>query len=187
MEIRIGAVDLHGFVPHHRLHAQLWLPVEFHEGRTILGIEETEGVNPETLHEPQGARNGAVRHHPLNHVHALGRQRDEIPEIVMRGLGLRKVAVGLRLHGVNKIGKLDRVLDEEDGNVVADEIPIAFLRCISSPRNPRTSRARSDEPLLPATVEKRTKAGVFSPTRWKRSARVTSASESVSWKKPCAP
>src|ERR1700735_731540 len=38
--------------------------------------------------------------------------------------------------------------------------------------NPRTSRARSAEPLLPATVENRTKAGVFSPARWNRSAAV---------------
>ena len=32
--------------------------------------------------------------------------------------------------------------------------------------------------MLPATVEKRTKTGVFSPLRWKRSARVMSASDS---------
>jgi hypothetical protein len=41
--------------------------------------------------------------------------------------------------------------------------------------------------LDPATVEKRTKAGVRSPTRWKISARVMSARLSVSSKKPCAP
>ncbi len=38
-----------------------------------------------------------------------------------------KVAVGLRLDGVDEVGKLDRVLDEEDRNVVADEIPVALL------------------------------------------------------------
>jgi hypothetical protein len=31
---------------------------------------------------------------------------------------------------------------------------------------------RSEDPLLPATVENRTKAGVRSPARWNRSARV---------------
>ena len=43
---------------------------------------------------------------------------------------------------------------------------------------PRTSRARSAEPLLPATVEKRTNTSVCSPGRWNRSADVTSASDS---------
>src|SRR5262249_8566460 len=35
---------------------------------------------------------------------------------------------GLRLGGVNKIGKLHRILDEEDWNVVADDVPVALLR-----------------------------------------------------------
>ena len=52
---------------------------------------------------------------------------DEIPEIVVRRLRLRKGAVGLRLHRVDDVGKLDRVLDEEDRDVVADEVPVAFL------------------------------------------------------------
>ena len=29
---------------------------------------------------------------------------------------------------MDKIGKLDRILDEEDRNVVADQVPVAFLR-----------------------------------------------------------
>ena len=40
---------------------------------------------------------------------------------------LRHGVVRLRLHGMHEIGKLHRVLDEEDGNVVADEIPVAFV------------------------------------------------------------
>ena len=57
-----------------------------------------------------------------------GRQADEVPEIVMRRLRLRKGAVGLGLHRMDDVRKLDRVLDEEDRDVVADEIPVAFLR-----------------------------------------------------------
>ena len=33
----------------------------------------------------------------------------------------------LRLDRMDQIGKLDRVLNEEDGNVVADQIEVAFL------------------------------------------------------------
>ena len=40
---------------------------------------------------------------------------------------LREAAVGLHLHGVDQVGKLDRVLDEEHRDVVADQVPVAFL------------------------------------------------------------
>ena len=57
----------------------------------------------------------------------LRRQRDEVPEIVVRGLRLREAAVGLLLGGVDQVGELDRVLDEEHRDVVADEVPVALL------------------------------------------------------------
>jgi hypothetical protein len=41
--------------------------------------------------------------------------------------GLREAAVRLLFDGMDQVGKLDRVLDEEDRDVVADEIPIALL------------------------------------------------------------
>ena len=127
MIVRIGAVDLHRLVPQHRLHAELRLPDEFHEGRVIARIEQAEGVDAEAFHEAEGARDGAVRHHPHDHVHAFGRQADEVPEIVVRRLRLRELAVGLRLHGVDDVGEADRVLDEEHRDVVADDVPVAFL------------------------------------------------------------
>ena len=97
MEIRIGAIDLHGLVPEHRLQAELGLPVEFDEGRFVLRIDEAEGVDAEPFHEAERARDGAVRHHPHDHVHAFGRQADEIPEIVVRRLRLRKARSGSAL------------------------------------------------------------------------------------------
>ena len=47
---------------------------------------------------------------------------------------------------------------------------------------PRTSRARSLDPLLPATVENRTNAGVRRPASLNGSARVISASDSYASK-----
>ena len=84
-------------------------------------------MDAEPFHEAEGARDGAVRHHPHDHVHALGRQADEVPEIVVRGLRLRKGAVGFRLHRVNHVGEADCVLDEEHRDIVADDVPVAFL------------------------------------------------------------
>jgi len=127
MKVRIGAVDLHGFVPHHRDGAEHRAPVEFDEGGLALLIDQTEGVDAEAFDHAQRARDRAVGHHPGEHVHALRHQRGEIPERVMRGGGLRIAAVRLHLHRMDQVGKLDRVLDEKHRNVVADEIEIAFL------------------------------------------------------------
>ena len=55
-----------------------------------------------------------------------GMSETKVPEGVVGGLGLGEAAVGLLLGGVDEVGELDGVLDEEDGNVVADEIPVAF-------------------------------------------------------------
>ena len=120
MEVGIGAVDLHRLVPGDRLQAELRLPVELDEGRAILGVEQPESVDAETLHETERARDRPVRHDPHDHVQALGRQRDEVPEIVVGGLRLGKAAIRLRLGGVDQVGELDRVLDEEHRDVVAD-------------------------------------------------------------------
>ena len=84
-------------------------------------------MDAEAFHEAERARDGAVRHHPHDHVHAFGRQADEVPEIVMRGLRLRKGAVRLFLDGMDHVRELDGVLDEEHRDVVADDVPVAFL------------------------------------------------------------
>ena len=92
-----------------------------------LGVDEPEGVDAEALHHPEAARDGAVGHHPHDHVHGLGHQRDEVPEGVVRGGGLRDLVVRLRLDRVDEVRELDRVLDEEDRDVVADEVEVALL------------------------------------------------------------
>ena len=46
----------------------------------------------------------------------------------MRRCRLRHGEVRLGLRGVDEVGKLHRVLDEEHRDVVADEIPVAFVR-----------------------------------------------------------
>ena len=65
------------------------IPVELHEARLARVVDEAEGVHAEALHHAIAARDGAVRHHPHQHVRGLGHQRDEVPERVVRGGGLR--------------------------------------------------------------------------------------------------
>ena len=127
VEVGVGPVDLDRLVPDDRLQALLRLPVELDEGRLPLGVDQAEGVDAEALHEPERARDRPVGHDPHDHVHALGRERDEVPEVVVGGLRLREAPVRLRLGGVDQVGELDRVLDEEDGDVVADEVPVPLL------------------------------------------------------------
>ena len=143
----------------------------------VLGVEKAEGVDAETFHEAERPRDRPVRHDPHDHVHRLGRKGYEVPEIVVRRRGLRKAAVGLRLHGVNDVGKLDCILDEEHRDVVADDVPVAFLGIELDGKSAHVA-GKVERAFAPATVEKRTKAGVFSPARWKMSARVYLARDS---------
>ena len=88
-----------------------------------------------------------------------------------------KRAVGLGLHRMDEVGKFDGVLNEEDGDVVADEVPVAFLgvelHCKAA------NVAREVERSLAAGDGREANKGrrVFSPTRWKMSARVMSDSD----------
>ena len=127
MEVRIGAADLDRLVPVERMRAEHRRPVELHEHGLARLIDQAEGVHAEALHHAVAARNGAVRHDPHLHVHRFGHQRDEIPEGVVRARGLRHREVRLGLQRMHQIRKLHRVLDEEHRDVVADQIPVAFI------------------------------------------------------------
>ena len=63
----------------------------------------------------------------MQHVGGLGHQGDEVPEGVVRGRGLRHLVVRLGLDRVDEVGELHRVLDEEHRDVVADQVPVAFV------------------------------------------------------------
>ena len=128
MEVGVGTVDLDRFVPDHRLQALLGLPVKLDEGRFAFGIDEAERVDTKALHCAKGARDRAIRHGPHDHVKALRRQADKVPEIIVRGLRLGEGAIRLGLGRMDEVWKLNRILDEKDGDIVADKVPVALLR-----------------------------------------------------------
>jgi len=127
MKVGIGAGDLDRLVPDQRMGAQFRRPVELDEVRLASRIDQPEGVHAESLHHPVAARDTSVGHDPHQHVRALGHQRDEVPKSVMRRSGLRHGVMWFGFDGVDQIRKLHRVLDEEDRDVVADQIPVAFV------------------------------------------------------------
>ncbi len=102
--------------------------MKFDEAEFALGVDEPKGVNPESLHHGKTARQGAIAHHPHEHVGTFRRRRDAIPEGIVSGGRLRNFIVRLRLHGVDQVRKLDGVLDEEHRHVVADQVPHSFVR-----------------------------------------------------------
>src|ERR1035437_1571007 len=60
-------------------------------------------------------------------MHGFRRERNEIPEGVVRGCRLWKATVGFHFYGMDKVGEFDGILDEENRDVVADQVPVAFL------------------------------------------------------------
>src|SRR6185369_10907190 len=127
MKIRILAGDLLCFIPNDSMQTKQWLPVKLHEPCFAGFIDETKSVNSKSFHHAKASRYCTIRHHPHDHVHRLRRKRDEIPERVVGRSCLWDLVVRFRFHRVNHIRKLDRVLNEEHGDVVADEIEVAFL------------------------------------------------------------
>ena len=128
MKVWVRSVDLYCFLPDDRGGADGRTPVEFDEGRFTIRVDQPEGMNSEPFHHPERARNGPIGHDPQDHVHAFRQERDEIPKrVVGRGV-LGIAAVGLHFDRMDEVGKLDRILDEEDGNVIADKVEIAIVR-----------------------------------------------------------
>ena len=127
MEVGFAAGGELSLLPDEGMHSRAWLPVELHQGgRPVFG-HESEGVHTETLHHPVGRLNAAVGHVPHRVVLSLRVERDEVPEGVVCGLCLRDLAIGVGLAGVDDVGELDAVLDEEDRNVVADKVERALV------------------------------------------------------------
>ena len=127
MVVRVRAGDLHRLVPHQRVRAQPWRPVEFAEHRFAVRIDQPEGMHAEPLHHPVAARNRAVGHLPHQHVGGLGHQRHEVPESVVRRRRLGHAMVRLGLDRVHQVRELHRVLDEEHRHVVAHQVPVALV------------------------------------------------------------
>ena len=122
--------------------------MELHE--ELLSRERIEGkcVDTEALHHPEGPRDRSIGHSPHDHVsgwclRAMNEceiskkkrgdftfrlQANEVPKIIVCRLALRDLIMRFGFDGMNKVRKLDRFLNEEDGNIIPDQIPISLLR-----------------------------------------------------------
>ena len=122
MKIGVTAGQLLRFIPYQRRLAGDRFPVEANKGGFALGIDQAEGVDAKAFHGAIAARDAAIGHRPHHVVQRFRLQGNIVPERIVSALSLGNGPVGLRLHGVDKVGKLQRVLDKEDRGVVADEV-----------------------------------------------------------------
>lgn len=122
-ELAIVGHDLRGFLVGQTGDALLRLEVEFHVEAFAFGIDEAEGVRAEAMLLAQVGRNAAVAHQDGDLVQRFGAERPEIPG----RRGAAQVGLGIALLGVDEVGELERVADEEHRGVVADQVPVAFV------------------------------------------------------------
>ncbi len=106
------------------LDALLGVPVVLDQDGLAGLVDPLVRVDAEALHRPVAGRDAARAEDQRDHVQRLGRLRDEVEDPVG---DLALEGDGVRLLGVDEVGELDRVADEEDADVVADEVPVAVL------------------------------------------------------------
>src|SRR5688572_22315026 len=95
------------------MHPKQWLPMKFDQSRFALIVDEAEGMDAKSIHHPVTPGNRPVRHDPHDHMSGFRCEGDEIPKGIMRRRRLRDFIIRFRFERMDKIGKLDRILDEK--------------------------------------------------------------------------
>ncbi len=119
----VVGLDVGGVLLGHAADALLGHPVVLDELGLARRVDPLVGVDAEALLVAVVRRDAARAEQVDQHVHALGRLRHEVEDAP----GLLLEGDRVRLERVDDVGELDRVADEEDGEVVADEVPVAVL------------------------------------------------------------
>ena len=96
-------------------------------------------------------------------------------------------AVRLHLHGVDEVGELDGVLDEEDRDVVADEIEVALLGVELDREAAHVARRVDRAGAAGDGREPHEHLGLLLRVLQERRPRSASDIDLYGWKKPCAP
>ena len=86
-------------------------------------VNPLEGVGAVAVHVSVAVRGTTVGHEDGKLVDGLRSQGKEVPEHV----GALEVGLGVTFLGVDEVGELGGVSDEEDGGVVAGHVPVTFL------------------------------------------------------------
>jgi hypothetical protein len=109
VEIGVLTLELESFVPNERVGTKMRDPVVLDEGALALGVDQSEGVDTETLHVSERSGDSSVGKDPRLHGGRLGVKRHEVPGVVVGSLSLRDLVVRLRLYSVDKVDELDGI------------------------------------------------------------------------------
>ena len=123
VEFGVSASQLVCFFLRQVANALVGLEVVLHPETLTLGVDPLIGVGGETIHFAERGGQAAVAEKPGYLVGGFGRQGPEVPA------HLEGLQVGIRgaLLGVDEVGELDGVTDEEHRGVVTNHVVVALL------------------------------------------------------------
>ncbi len=123
MDIGVRAGQLVGLGLGEELDSLVGLEVVLHPEAFAARVHPHVGVRAEAVHVPVRLRDAAVAHQPGDLVCRLRAQRPEVPLHVV----VAQARAGQALLRADEVRELDRVLDEEDRRVVADQVVVALF------------------------------------------------------------
>lgn len=89
-------------------------------------VNQLQGVPTVTVHVAVAVRNATVAHQDEDLMNRLGVLGKVVPEHA-RIIRAAQMGSGIPFLGVDEVGELRRVTQEEDGGVVSDHIPVALV------------------------------------------------------------
>jgi hypothetical protein len=141
---------------------RLGLPVELHERRFARALTSRKVCTPKPsiMRSERGMVRSDIAH--MSMWVALGHERDEVPEGVVRRGGLREAAVGSIFTECTRSGNLIASWMKKTGMLLPtrSQLPSSGVELH---REAAHVAGVSTEPAPPATVEKRTNTGVVRP------------------------
>lgn len=155
--IRVGTCKLTGLLGRQVLDTLVGDVVELSVGDLTLLADELEGVARVAVHVSPSIRSASISKHVGDLVERLGVLGQVVPE-VRSVRSSTQVGLRISLLGVDEVGELDGVSDEEDGGVVGHHVPVTPVGSMLD-GEASGSRAESAEPRSPPTVENRTVTG----------------------------
>jgi len=121
--ITISGSELSGFRGSEVLDTRVSHEVELDPESFALVVDPLESVRAKTVHVSVTIRGTSVGEEDGDLMGRFGDEGKEVPE----GVGVLAVGLGVSLLGVDEVGELGGISDEEDGSVVTNQIPVTFF------------------------------------------------------------
>lgn len=118
----VGSSNPHGLLVQETLFTTGGFPMEFDIMRLASFADEGVCVDTKTIHVPVILGDTHVIEQEGEHVKAFGVVGEEIEDPPI----LLDVGLGIGFEGVDHVGELEAITDEEDGEVVSDEVKVTL-------------------------------------------------------------